>query len=174
MVSIGTSAPVALARWVIATSRVRGDSSASKDAKSNPPVASIGATTSRIPMRSRSNCHGTMFEWCSSSLIKTSSPALRKLAPQLCPTGLMPSVAPRVQVLAQCGLLDQLDRLPGESFDQHSARLVAWDAAGAQIKKRRLVEIADGGAVAAFHVVGVDFEFGLGVDRRTRAEHQVA
>jgi hypothetical protein len=28
--------------------------------------------------------------------------------------------------------------------------------------------------VAAFHVVGVDFELGLGVDRRARAQHEVA
>ena len=62
MVSTGTSAPVALARWVMATSRVRGDSSAAKAARSSPPVASIGATTRRKPRRSRSNCHGTMFE----------------------------------------------------------------------------------------------------------------
>ena len=39
------------------------------------------------------------------------------------------------------------------------------DAAGAQIEQRCLVEFADGGAVAALHVVGEDFELRLGVDR---------
>ena len=74
-------------------------------------------------------------------------------------------------MLTQRRLLDELDGLPGESFDQHSARLITWDAAGAQIKKGRLVKIADCGAVAAFDVVGIDFELGLRVNRRTWAEH---
>ena len=64
-------------------------------------------------------------------------------------------------MLAQSGLLDELDRLAGESLDQHSARLVARDAAGAQIKQRRFVEIADRGAMAAFDVVGKISSSGL-------------
>ncbi len=47
-------------------------------------------------------------------------------------------------------------------------------AARAQIEERRLVEVADGGAMAALDVVGEDLELGLGVDRGARAQQQVA
>src|SRR5690242_3181304 len=73
---------------------------------------------------------------------------------------------PRTQVLAQRRLLNQLQRLPSEGFDQQPARLVSRDAAGAQVKQRRLVEIADRSAMAAFNVIGIDFELWLGIDRR--------
>ena len=54
------------------------------------------------------------------------------------------------------------------------ARLAVGDAAGTQIKQRRLVEIADAGAMGAFDIVGVNLEFGLGVDHGAAAEQQVS
>ena len=72
------------------------------------------------------------------------------------------------QMLAHGAVLDLLDRLAQKALDQHAAGLLGRDAARAQIEQRRLVEIADRGAVAALDVVGVDFEFGLGVDDRAR------
>ena len=47
------------------------------------------------------------------------------------------------------------------------------NAAAFEIEQRLLVEIADGRAVAAFDVVGQDFELGLGVDGGARAQQQV-
>ena len=48
------------------------------------------------------------------------------------------------------------------------------NAAGAQVEQRRFVEVADCRPVAAFHVVGKDFELWLRIDRRARAENQIA
>ena len=47
------------------------------------------------------------------------------------------------------------------------------DAAAAQIEDRVLVELADGGAVAALDVVGEDLELRLGVDLRVVGQQQV-
>src|SRR6185369_14333895 len=69
---------------------------------------------------------------------------------------------------------DLLDRLADETLDQYAPRLCFGDAAGAQIEQRRFVEVADAGAVAALDVVGIDFEFGLGVDDRAPTDDQVA
>ena len=68
-------------------------------------------------------------------------------------------------MLAHCAGLDDFDRLANKRLDQHVPRLLTRNAAGEQIEQRRLVEIADRGAMAAFDVVGEDFELGLGVDR---------
>ena len=68
-------------------------------------------------------------------------------------------------------MLDRLAQKASISMRRASSRR---DAAGAQIEQRRLVEVADRGAMAAFDVVGEDFELGLGVDRGAPAEQQVA
>src|SRR5438045_94709 len=78
------------------------------------------------------------------------------------------------QMRADREVLDRFHRLAQKAVDQHSPRLLGRDAARLQIKQRRLVEIADTGAVAAFDVVGVDFELGLGVDDGAPADDQVA
>src|SRR5262249_51885469 len=85
-----------------------------------------------------------------------------------------PPGEPRQQMLVQRRRVDELDRLPNKGFDQHAACLLTRDAARAKIKERGLVEIADRGAVTTLHVVGVDFQLWLGVDRRARSEHKVA
>ena len=46
------------------------------------------------------------------------------------------------------------------------------DAAAFEIEERVPVQLADGGAVRAFDVVGEDFELGLGVDRGGAGEQQ--
>ena len=50
--------------------------------------------------------------------------------------------------------------------------LVGRDAAAFEVEERGPVELADGGAMRAFDVVGEDFELGLGVDRRGAGEQQ--
>jgi thioredoxin reductase (NADPH) len=78
------------------------------------------------------------------------------------------------QMRADREILDRFHRLAQEAVDQHAPRLLGRDAARAQIEQRRLVEIANAGAVAAFDVIGVDFELGLGVDDRALADDQIA
>ena len=71
----------------------------SNAATSSEPSSRIGATTSRAPVRSHSSCQGTMFEWCSSAVISTSSPAARRW-PKLAATRLIDSVVPRVKTIS--------------------------------------------------------------------------
>ena len=62
----------------------------------------------------------------------------------------------------------------GKSHEQQAARRFFVDAAGAQVEERVFLDLADGGAVRAFHVVGVNFELRLGVDLRAVGKQQVA
>ena len=59
-----------------------------------------------------------------------------------------------------------VDALARKRLQQQAARLRLVNAAGAEIEQRVLLDLADGGAVGALHVVGVDFELRLGVDLR--------
>ena len=54
-------------------------------------------TASSAPVPSRSNCHGTMLEWCSRVEITIRSPGPIFARPQAEATRLRASVAPRVQ-----------------------------------------------------------------------------
>src|SRR5260370_541268 len=85
-----------------------------------------------------------------------------------------PHREPPHQMLADKRLLHAFHDLPQKPLHHHPPRLFGRDAAGAQIEQRRLVEIADAGAVAALDVVGVDFELGLGVYDRPLADDQIA
>ncbi len=64
------------------------------------PSSSIGTTQSLAPVASRTCCQGTMFEWCSSSVITISSPGPSSLRAQAWATRLMASVVPRVQMIS--------------------------------------------------------------------------
>ncbi len=64
--------------------------------------------------------------------------------------------------------------LAGESHQQQLSRGDFINATRAQIKQRILFNLADGRAVRALHVVGVNFELRLGVDLRVVGEQQVA
>ena len=57
-----------------------------------------------------------------------------------------------------------VDALRDERLQQQPARDASGDAARTQVEERALVELTDGRAVRAFHVVGVDLELGLAVD----------
>ena len=75
-------------RGASATIFVRGRAARRNASTSSAPSSVIGATTSRAPVAPQSSCHGTMFEWCSSHVINTSSPGLSRW-PKLAATRLM-------------------------------------------------------------------------------------
>ena len=52
-------------------------------------------------MRSQSICHGTMFEWCSISVVITLSPSRTKRPPKLYATRLIEAVAPDVKTISR-------------------------------------------------------------------------
>ena len=70
----GFTVPSAFDTWATATIFVRGDSSRSNCSMTTWPSWSRGATRSFAPFSSHSICQGTMFEWCSSPVMRTSSP----------------------------------------------------------------------------------------------------
>src|SRR4029434_11037725 len=65
------------------------------------------------------------------------------------------------QRLAQAGMFDALDRFAEEGLNQQALGFRRRDAARHQVEFELLVERASGGAVAALHVVGEDFELRL-------------
>ena len=62
----------------------------------------------------------------------------------------------------------------GETPNQDLVRIHPPEPPGTQVEERVLVQLADGGAVGALDVVGVDLEAGPGVDRRLLRQQQVA
>jgi hypothetical protein len=77
--STGLIVPSAFERWMTASSLVRSEQ-ALELLHPQLPASSIGTTRREAPCRSQSICHGTMLEWCSISVISTSSPAPRNAA----------------------------------------------------------------------------------------------
>ena len=65
------------------------------------------------------------------------------------------------QRVAQAGMLDALHRLADEGLDQQRLGFLGRNAARLEVEQQVLVEVARGGAVAALHVVGEDFELRL-------------
>ena len=59
-----------------------------------------GIILSLAPLSLHTNCHGTMFEWCSSEEIMISSPALIKLFAKPEATIFNESVAPLVKIIS--------------------------------------------------------------------------
>jgi hypothetical protein len=55
------------------------------------------------------------------------------------------------------------DEITGKRVAQKTLGLGSIQAAGPEIKKRIFVELSNCRAVAAFHIIGVDFQLGLGV-----------
>jgi hypothetical protein len=98
----GSTVPSAFERCAIETILVRGVSSRSNASRSTAPESRIGATASRAPLSSQSICHGTMFEWCSSAVIRISSPARTFVRPHVCATRFTASVVPRTKTIS-CG-----------------------------------------------------------------------
>ena len=64
--------------WVTAKSFVRSSSSVGNFSTSSRPSSSKGKTRISAPLRWAASCQGTMFEWCSSSLMRILSPACKK------------------------------------------------------------------------------------------------
>ena len=58
-------------------------------------------------------------------------------------------------------------------MSQYLDRVMPVEAARAQVKERRIVELANGRAVAAFDVVGVYLEFRFGVDLGLLGEQEI-
>ncbi len=70
--------------------------------------------------------------------------------------------------------LHAVETFAGESKEQEFARRRFIDTASAQIEQSILRHLADGGAVSAFHVVGVDFQLRLGIKLRVVRQQQIA
>ena len=71
-------------------------------------------------------------------------------------------------------LLHTLEAFACEREQQEFSSGNFIDAAGTQVKKGILVDLANGGAVRAFHIVGKYLKLWLGVDLRIVREKQVA
>ena len=67
-----------------------------------------------------------------------------------------------MQAVSQGFKLYQVDDLAYEGLHEQRARLALADATLSHVEERLVVELAYGGAVGALHVVGIDFEHGLG------------
>ena len=96
----GLTVPRAFETCVTATTRVRGERMSSRAWRRNSPALFIGMTRRFARFSWHRICHGTMFEWCSMAETMTSSPACTCVRPQLEATKLIPSVAPRVQMIS--------------------------------------------------------------------------
>ena len=73
-----------------------------------------------------------------------------------------PLVEPAFQRLDDLFVVQFLDDLGDEGLDQKATRRLLVDAARHQVEQVAVVDLGDGGAVAALHVVGEDFELRLG------------
>ena len=80
----------------------------------------------------------------------------------------------RLDMGARRAFLHAVQAFACEGEKQQAARGNFVDAARAQIEKRVLFDLADGRAVRALHVVGVDFKLRFGVDLRLIGKQQVA
>ena len=78
-----------------------------------------------------------------------------------------------LQLTAQRGDFDAVDDVLREGIGQQVAGIRETDAARLQVEHCFGVQLADGRAVRAAHVVGQNLQFGLGVDDGVVGEHQV-
>src|SRR6478672_628933 len=76
------------------------------------------------------------------------------------------------QCLPQTLMLEALDRLADKGLDQQGAGLVLGNAAGLEVEKQILVDLARGRAVAAHHVIGEDLKLRLRVELSRLGEQQ--
>ena len=78
---------------------VRSVSSEPSAERSSRPSSVSGMYRSVAPVTAAVICHGTMLEWCSISVISTSSPSRRCARPHPCATRFIDSVTPRVNTI---------------------------------------------------------------------------
>src|ERR1035441_1385819 len=77
------------------------------------------------------------------------------------------------QLFAQVRDLDPVDDVLCERVSQQAARLLFADAARLQVEQRFSIQLPDGSAVRAAHIVGMNLQFGLGVDYGIVRQHEV-
>ena len=78
-----------------------------------------------------------------------------------------------IQFLAHGSAFHAFNNLAGKRMDQHPSRRVLANAAGAQIKNALIVQLANGRAMRALHVVGVNFKLRLGVGAGVVGEQEI-
>ena len=80
--STGLIVPSEFETRLFATTFTFPEAAISSSASScSSPASSIGMWRKLAPVRLAMNCHGTKFEWCSSSVITTTSPGPRFSSP---------------------------------------------------------------------------------------------
>src|ERR1035437_4344360 len=77
------------------------------------------------------------------------------------------------QRIAQRLYFDAIHHILRESVSQQAAGLAFADAARLQVEERFAVELADGGAMGAAHIVGEDLQLGFGIHHGVVGEDQV-
>ena len=75
--------------------------SPSSASSASSPSASTGTTANSAPVLPAMYCHGTKFEWCSSSVASTRSPGPRLSSPQPYATVLIAAVTFRVKTISR-------------------------------------------------------------------------
>ena len=79
-----------------------------------------------------------------------------------------------LDMVANWAILHARNAFPGKSTQQKISRQYFVDSARAQIEECFLIDLPDGCAVGALHIVGVDLQLGLGINLRVIGEEQVA
>ena len=92
--STGFTVPVELAMWATLTILVRSVRRWSNSSRISSPLSLMGTALRRAPLSSQMSCQGTILEWCSISVMSTSSPGCRKALPKEEATRLIASVVP--------------------------------------------------------------------------------
>src|ERR1035437_1985426 len=77
------------------------------------------------------------------------------------------------QRIAQRLYFDAIHHILRESVSQQAGGLAFADAARLQVEERFAVELADGGAMGAAHIVGEDLQLGFGIHHGVVGEDQV-
>src|ERR1035437_8131461 len=144
---------------------------ASITAKGFWAVAALSRYTSGLPWMF---CLRTGKSW---RIFSTSKPAV---APAVAPveTGLLSVLMKFLeknpfQRIAQRLHFDAIDYVLRECVGQQAAGLALADAARLQVEERFAVELADGGAMGAAHIVGEDLQLGFGIHHGVVGEDQV-
>ena len=101
IVAIGLIVPSEFDTWTTATIFVRSVSRPSSRSIRSSPSSVIGSTFRCAPFSSQMSCQGTMFEWCSISVMSTSSPLPMFARPNVCATRLIASVVPRTKMISR-------------------------------------------------------------------------
>jgi hypothetical protein len=79
----------------------------------------------------------------------------------------------RQHLLSERVAADRFGELGGEGVEDHLLRRLLFDTARAQIEQLFFVNAPDRRPVAAFHVIGVNFQLRFGVDFRQPPEQQI-